>query len=85
VVDCVEELDGGRTQGFIQVRAARMRNTLQRNTLHPVFANCIAWESYWTCFGGSSLPPLYKLGGRVTEHVRSILVGYTRSFPGVYK
>jgi hypothetical protein len=29
------------------------------------------------------LPPLYRLGGRVKDHMGSILVGYTRSFPQV--
>jgi hypothetical protein len=37
---------GRRTQGFIQVRAAKMHNTLR-----PAAGDCIAWESDWTYFG----------------------------------
>jgi hypothetical protein len=67
---------GQRTQGFIQVRAAKMCNALR-----PASGDCIAWESHWTCFaGGLCRPYIASGGGRVIDHVRSILVGYTRSF-----
>jgi hypothetical protein len=48
---------GRRTQGFIQVRAAKMCNTL-----HPASGDCIAWESDLTCFGEGPCHPYIRLG-----------------------